>query len=59
MASHAQIIQSNNFAISLQYLKKKVSDKVDFLHADKHGSFLQIHAMTYDGGGPGFQKFPK
>ena len=33
------------FAISLQYLKKGVSDEVDFLHADKHGSFLQIDSM--------------
>ena len=31
-----------NFSISLQYLKKKLSDKVDFLHAGKQESFLQI-----------------
>ena len=30
------------FSISLQYLKKKLSDKVDFLHAGKQESFLQI-----------------
>ena len=29
----------------MQYLKKEVSDEVDFLHADKHGSLLQIDAM--------------
>ena len=33
VASHGQITQSNNFAISLKYLKKEVSDEVDFLHA--------------------------
>ena len=26
--------------LSLQYLKKEVSDKIDFLHADKHESLL-------------------
>ena len=30
------------FSISLQYLKKKLSDKVDFLQAGKQESFLQI-----------------
>ena len=29
------------FAISLQHLKKEVTDEVDFLHADKHESFLK------------------
>ena len=42
---HAQITQNNKFAIFLQYLKKEVSDEIDFLHADKHGSLLQIDAM--------------
>ena len=26
----------------LQYLKKEVTEKVDFLHADKHQSLLQV-----------------
>ena len=39
---HAQITQSNKVAVSLQYLKKEVSDEVDFLHADKHKSLLQL-----------------
>ena len=38
---HAQITWNNKFAISLQH-KKEVSDAVDFLHADKHESLLQI-----------------
>ena len=42
---HAQIIQNNEFAISLEYLKKEVNDEADYLHADKHESLLQIDAM--------------
>ena len=49
MARHAQITQNNKFAISLQYLKKEVSDEIDFLHADKHESLLQIDTMTLIG----------
>ena len=49
VARYAQITQNNKFAISLQYLKKEVSDEVDFLHADMHESFLQIDAMVFDG----------
>ena len=45
MARHAHITQNNKFAISLQHLKKEVSDAVDFLHADKHESLLQIDTM--------------
>ena len=45
MTRHAQITQNNKFAISLQYLKKELSDEVDFLHADKHESLLQINSM--------------
>ena len=45
LATLAQIIQNNKFPISLQCLKKEVSDKVDFLHADKHEILLQMDAM--------------
>ena len=41
---HAQIVLNNNFAISLQYLEKEVSE-VDFLQSDKHESLLQIDTM--------------
>ena len=58
MARHTQITQNNKFDISLQYLKKKVSDEVEFLHADKHESFLQMDTMTFDGDGQAFPKFP-
>ena len=43
----------------LQYLKKEVRDKVDFVHADKHESFLQIDTMIFDGDDQAFPKFPK
>ena len=32
--------------MSLQYLKKEVRDEVDFLHADKHQSLLQVNFNT-------------
>ena len=35
--------------MSLQYLKKEASDEVDFLHADKHESLLQIDTMIFNG----------
>ena len=34
--------------MSLQYLKKDVRDEVEFLHADKHQSFLQVNFNTMD-----------
>ena len=49
MTRHAQITQNNKFAISLQYLKKELIDEVDFLHADKHESLLQINSMILMG----------
>ena len=45
VARHAQITQNKKFAISLQYLKKEVNDKVDLLHAGKHKDLLQIDTM--------------
>ena len=48
MVRHAQIAQNNKFAISLQHLRKEMSD-VDFLLADKHKSLLQIDSMIFDG----------
>ena len=41
--------QNNKFAISLQYLKKELSDEIDFMHADEHESLLQIDTMTLIG----------
>ena len=39
------ILPSNKFAISLQHLKEEVNDAVDFSHADKHESLIQIDTM--------------
>ena len=55
MARHAQITQNNKFVISLQYfIKKELSDEVDFLHADKYENFLQISTMIFDGDSQAF-----
>ena len=54
---HAQIIQNSNFAIYLEHLKRKVSDKVDFfLHADKHENLI---LWFFDEDGQPFPKFPR
>ena len=37
-----------NFHIPLQYLQKHIGDEVDFLHADKHQTFLQVNFNTLD-----------
>ena len=59
MSRHAQITQNNKFALSLQYLKKELRDKVDFLHADKRENFLQIDTMIFNENGQVFPKFWK
>ena len=46
IVKHSQSSQNSKFAMSLQYLIKKVRDKVDFLLADKYQSFLQDHFKT-------------
>ena len=43
VARHAKITQNNKFAISVQYLKKELSDEVDFFHADKHQIFVKVY----------------
>ena len=41
----------------LQYPREKVSDEVDFLHSDKHESFLQIDIMIIFVDRQAFPKF--
>ena len=53
VARHAQSTQNNKFAISLQYLNKKVKGEVDCLHAGKHQRFLQGHTFIFGGRGLG------
>ena len=49
MTGHTQITQNNKFAISFQNIKKEVSDEVDFVHAEKRESFLQINTIILIG----------
>ena len=49
MARHAQITENDKFAISFQYIKKDLSNEVDFLHADMHETLLQIESMILIG----------
>ena len=35
------------FVISLQHVKKIVSDAIDFLHADKHEGLLKIDTKIF------------
>ena len=46
LVKHSQSSQNSKFAMSWQYLKKEVREEVDFLHADKHQSFLQVGFNT-------------
>ena len=59
VAKHVQITKNKKFGISLQYLKKEMSDEVDFLHVGNHGSFPQIYTMIFDGDGQTFPMFSK
>ena len=43
IVKHSQSSQNSKFAMSLQYLEKEVKDEVDFLHPDKHQSFLKVY----------------
>ena len=47
LARHAKITHNNKLAISLQFLMKEVSDEVDFLHAVKHESLIQIDTIDF------------
>ena len=46
MIELSQSSQNSKFALSSQYRKKEVRDKVDFLHADKHQDFSQFNFST-------------
>ena len=48
-ARHAQITRNKMFAISLQYLKKEVNDKVVLLNPGKHENLLQIDTIILMG----------
>ena len=46
---NAQNTLNNKFTISLQYFKKEVRDKYDFLHEDKHQSFEEAGSIGFTG----------
>ena len=58
VARHAQIILKNMFTSSLQFLKREVSDKVDFIYEEKHESLQQIDVLIFDEDGQAFPQFP-
>ena len=45
LARYAKI--THKLAIFLQFLMKEVSDEVDFLHAVKHESLIQIDTIDF------------
>ena len=51
IARHAQNTQNSKFVISLQYLKKEGKDEIDFLHADKYQTILQVDTINLGGHG--------
>ena len=46
MVQHSQSCGNRKFTMSLRYLEKYVKDEVDFLHTDKHQSFLRVYFNT-------------
>ena len=59
IARHALSTQNNKFVISLQYLKKQERDEVDFIHADKYQTILQVDAINLVGHGQACPNYPK
>ena len=47
MVKHSQSSHNSKFAMSLQYLKKKLEMKLIFLHADKQ-SFLKVDFNSFN-----------
>ena len=54
IARHAQSTRNSKFVISLQYLEKEGRDEVDFLHADKHQTILQVNTINLGGCGQAY-----
>ena len=49
----------NSMCKSLQYLKKEGRDEIDFLHGDKHQTFLLVDAINLGGHGQTYPNYPK
>ena len=58
-ARHFQSTQNNMYAISLQYLKPQISDEVNFLHVDKHQSFLKVDTIFFSWAWRNMCKLPR
>ena len=52
-----KVLKITSFQYFLQYLKKELSDEVDFLHTYKHQSFLQVQIIYFDRFGQKNQKY--
>ena len=59
IARHAQSTRNSKFVISLQYLEKEGRDEVDFLHADKHQTILQVNTINLVGRCQACSNYPK
>ena len=46
---NSQSTQNSKFVISLQNLKKEKRDEVDFMHADKNQTVLQVDTINLGG----------
>ena len=56
---YAQSTQESKFVISLKYLRNEVGDELDFLHADKHQTFLQVDTINISGHDQACSNYPK
>ena len=59
IARHAQSTRNSKFVISLQYLEKEGRYEVDFLHADKHQTILQVNTINLGGRCQACSNYPK
>ena len=59
IARYAQSVRNRKFVISLQYLTKEGREEVDFLHADKHKTFLQVDTADLSRHGQAWQNYSK
>ena len=46
MVKHSQSSQNTKFVMSLQYIKKKVRNKVDFLHATRLFYHFRVRSVV-------------
>ena len=56
---HTQSTQNSTFVISLQYVKKEGWDEVDFLHANRHQTILQVDTINLSGYNQVCPNYPK